>query len=225
MRDVRSNRRDHLGRAGATANDGDAFMPIVVGVIPMVGMKSLALKALLALEAWDDGLAQRPCGVDQELRVERAFAGGVHCPAFGVVVPFDAFDVRLQFHPVAQAELLHHVLRVAVQFGLFGEHLRPAIGRKGQRIQRRGHIDGGAGVSVLAPGAAEEVPTFQQTKIIDAGLEQIDRRTLAAETAADDQHLESLHGPPFFSLFVSSGIAKHSGLASCLYRGIQTAGR
>ncbi|MCY1460160.1 hypothetical protein D9M71_776930 [compost metagenome] len=102
----------------------------------MVGMKSLALKALLALEAWDDGLAQRPCGVDQELRVERAFAGGVHRPVSGVVVPFDAFNVGFQFHTVAQAEFIHHVLRVAMEFGLFSEHLGPAVRGEGQRIKR-----------------------------------------------------------------------------------------
>ena len=166
MLDVRGNRRNHLGRAGAAANDGHAFLPVIVGVIPVVGVKSLALKPLLALEVWDHGLAQRPGGVDQELRMERAFAGGVHRPAFAVVVPFDALDIGLQFHLVSQAEVLHHVLGVVVQFGLFGEHLRPAVGREGQRIERRGHVDRRTGVGVLAPGAAEKVPSFQQAEIV-----------------------------------------------------------
>lgn len=134
--------------------------------------------------------------------MERAFAGGVHRPAFAVVVPFDVLDIGLQFHLVSQAEVLHHVLGVVVQFGLFGEHLRPAVGREGQGIEWRGHVDRRTGVGVLAPGAAEKVPPFQQAEIADAGLEQIDRRALAAKTAADDQHLKGLHGPPFLSLLI-----------------------
>ncbi|MNG11206.1 hypothetical protein D3C84_947270 [compost metagenome] len=112
------------------------------------------------------------------------------------VVPLDALDIGLQFHLVPQAEVLHHVTGIAVQFSLFGEHLCPAVGGERQRIERRGHVDRGARVGVLAPGAAEEIPPFQQAKVGDAGLEQIDRRALAAETAADDQHLKGLHGPP-----------------------------
>ncbi|MNJ03606.1 hypothetical protein D3C73_1639990 [compost metagenome] len=64
--------------------------------------------------------------------MERAFASGVYRPALAGIVPFDALDIGLQFHPLAQAEALHHVLGVAMQFGLFGEHLRPAVRGEGQ---------------------------------------------------------------------------------------------
>ncbi|MNS53912.1 hypothetical protein D3C72_866850 [compost metagenome] len=194
--DVRGDGRNDLGRTGAAADDGHAFLPVVVVMIPVVGVKRFTLKTLLSVEARNNRLTQRPGRVDQELRAKRAFAGGVHRPAFVGVVPFDALDIGAQFHFVPQAEVLHHVAGVAVQFGLFGEHLRPAIRSKRQGVQRRGHVDCRAGVGVLAPGAAEEIPPLQQAKIVDAGLEQIDCCTLAAKPAADDQYLKGLHGPP-----------------------------
>ncbi|MNI49749.1 hypothetical protein D3C73_1043740 [compost metagenome] len=195
VRDVRGYRRYHLGRTGATADDGHALLPVIVGMIPIVGVKALALEAFLAFEVRDHRLAQGPGGIDQELRMKGAL-GAVHRPLFLHVVPFDALDIGLQFHPVPQVEVLHHVAGVAVQFSLFGEHLRPAVRSERQRIEWRGHVDRGARVGVLAPGAAEEIPSFQQAKVGDAGLEQIDRRALAAKTAADDQYLKGLHGPP-----------------------------
>ncbi|MNI55068.1 hypothetical protein D3C73_1099950 [compost metagenome] len=196
MPDVRGNGGNHLGGAGTAADDGDTFLPVVAGMIPVVGVKRLALEALHALEVRNHRLAQRTRGVDQELRMKGALARCVHRPVPGNVVPFDVNDVRIQFDLVPQAKVLHHMLGVAMQLCLPGEHLRPAIGREGQRIEWRRHIHGGAGVGVLAPGAAEEVTSLQQAEIIDTGLEQIDRRALPAKTAADDQHLESLHGRP-----------------------------
>ncbi|MNK95564.1 hypothetical protein D3C87_1158040 [compost metagenome] len=194
--DVRGNGRNDLGRTGAAADDGHAFLPIVVAVIPVVGMKRLALKAFLSVEVWNHRLTQRPGRVDQELRAKRSFAGGVYRPALVGVVPFDTLDIGVQFHFVPQAEVFHHMAGVAVQFGLFGEHLRPAIRGERQGVKRRGHVDCRAGVGVLAPGAAEEIPPLQQAKIVDAGLEQINCGTLAAKPAADDQYLKGLHGPP-----------------------------
>ncbi|MOA35841.1 hypothetical protein D3C78_1573250 [compost metagenome] len=141
-------------------------------------------------------MAQRACGIDQESRAKHAFARSAHGPVLIGVVPFDAFDVGAQFHLVPQAEVFHYMMCVAVQFCLPGEHLRPEKRRKGQRIQGGGDVDGCTGIGVLAPGAAEEIPPFQQSKIIDAGFEQIDRGALPAKSAADDQHLKGLHAPP-----------------------------
>ncbi|MNK97122.1 hypothetical protein D3C87_1174390 [compost metagenome] len=101
VRDVRGDCRNHLGRTGATADDGYAFFPVIVGMVPMVGVKGFALKAFLTFEVRHYRLAQRTCGIDQELCVERAFASRVHGPAFADVVPFDTLDIGLEFHPVA----------------------------------------------------------------------------------------------------------------------------
>ena len=91
-------------------------------------MKGAAGKTWQALERRDHRLAQWSGGVDQELRPEGAFATGEDLPLPGAVVPFDPLDIGLQLDFVAQLVAIDHMLGIAVQFGLFGEHLRPGPG-------------------------------------------------------------------------------------------------
>jgi hypothetical protein len=89
--------------------------------------------------------------------------------------------------------LVDDVLGVGAQLGLLGVHPGPGVGLGGDRVERGGHVDGGAGVGVLAPGAAHEVAALEDADVGDAAAQQVDGRDLAAEAAADDEHRRDVH--------------------------------
>ena len=101
MFDLGCNRRDHLGCAGTAADDRHAFTAIVVAVIPIICVKSLALKAIHPGKVGDDRLTQWPGSIDQELGSESTSGAGVHQPMLFRFVPLDALDIGPQFHALA----------------------------------------------------------------------------------------------------------------------------
>src|SRR5690606_25753971 len=72
-------------------------------------------------------------------------------------------------------------------------------------------VDRSARVRVLAPRPTHEAPAFEDDPVLDPGLLQADHSALAAEAAADDDHLVDVHryllasaarGPPHLAMGV-----------------------
>ena len=103
-----------------------------------------------------------------------------------VVVPGRLGDLGLPQHMAADVVLVHHALEIRLQFGLFGEEVRPLIGRlEAVAVEVVGHVDPRAGVGVLVPGAAD-ARVLLDDRERDAGLLEPDPRQQSRLTASDD---------------------------------------
>ena len=191
LRDLGLDRGDDLGGARARPDDRDPLAGEVDVVVPAVGVEGVAREVVEAGERRHDRRAQRAGRVDDEARAVDGAVGGAHGP--GLAVPLRRHDLGAEDGALAEAVLVDDVLGVGAQLGLLGVHPGPGVGLGGDGVERGGHVDGGTGVGVLAPGAAHEVAALEDADVGDAAAQQVDGGDLAAEAAADDEHRRDVH--------------------------------
>jgi hypothetical protein len=91
---------------------------------------------------------------------------------------------------------LGDLLDMATNLGLTRKQSRPVrIRRERQRIQMRGHVAGRARIGVVAPGAADRAGLLDDAVVADADAVECVRHREAAETGADDEHIDLFRQP------------------------------
>ena len=92
---------------------------------------------------------------------------------------------------VERAGALGGAPEVGLDLRLRGERHRPVgVGRERVRVELARHVAGGAGVGVVAPGAADVGALLDDQEVGLAVLLQLDRRAEAGEPGPDDQVLD-----------------------------------
>ncbi len=90
--------------------------------------------------------------------------------------------------------LVHHALEIGLQLRLFGEEVRPVIGRlEAVAVEMITDVDPCAGVGVLVPGAPDPCVLLHDGER-NAGFLEPDPRQQAGFTASDHDHFEVLAG-------------------------------
>ena len=111
-------------------------------------------------------------------------------PACRLVVPAGAHHLGAEADVVGDAVLLHAALEVALQLGLLGEELGPAVvGGERVAVEVVAHVDPAAGEAVLVPGAADP-RVLLDDRVGDAGLSQADAGEHPRHPGPDDHHAE-----------------------------------
>ena len=95
----------------------------------------------------------------------------------------------------ADVVLVHHSLEIRLQLRLFGEEVRPLIGRfEAVAVEVVGYVDSRAGIGVLVPGAADACVLLDDGER-DARLLQPDPGQQSRLTASDDDDREGVGLP------------------------------
>jgi hypothetical protein len=88
---------------------------------------------------------------------------------------------------LAHVEAVDAVAHVVPDLALRGERAGPlGIEGEGERVEVGRDVAGGAGVGVVAPGAAEVVAAVEHDEVVDAHGAQAGRHADAGEPGADD---------------------------------------
>jgi len=172
VRGLRLDLRHELDRRGAGADHRDALAGEVVLVVPLRGVKGVALEAVQAREVGHVGLLQRAGRGDHALRHVTP-VGGVDQPALTRVIPPRSEHLDTEANLRQHAELLGGALGVALELRLRGVHPRPVrVGRKRQRVQVGRDVAGAARVGVHSPGAAHTRFALEHDVVVDPLLHQ-----------------------------------------------------
>ena len=184
--DLPDDLRHDLDRAGAGADHRHPLAGQVDAVVPFGRMESGTTEFVAALDVGQGRDVQRARARDQELPDEFAAVFGEDVPALLVVVPVGSVDVRIELDVAAQPVFLGDSLEVVPDLGLIGERVLPVgLGLERERVQVRRDVAGAAGVTVVAPRAADVVELLQDDEV-HALLLQLDRHSQAGEAGPDD---------------------------------------
>ena len=196
--DVRSDRRRDLKSAGARADHRDVLVAQVHRVVPLAGMECRPGEVLLPVDVRQVGPVELSDCADHRARREfRRLAVAVaraNRPCRIGVVPRRLGHLGLPADVRRDVVFLHDALEIGVQLGLFGEEVRPVIGRlEAVAIEVISHVDARTGVGVLVPRAADARVLLHDGER-NAGLLEPDPRQQAGFTASDHDDSEVLAG-------------------------------
>ena len=183
-----------LESAGARADHRDALAAQVDRVVPLRGVERRAGEVLLPVDVGRWGRLSWPDRADHRARRQRrrraVAVARAHGPRRGVVVPRRLGDLGLPPHVPADVVLVHDGLEVGLQLGLFGEEVRPLIGRlEAVAVEVIADVDPRAGVGVLVPRAADACVLLHDGER-DAGLLEPDAGQQSGLAASDHDDRE-----------------------------------
>ena len=196
--DVRSDRRGDLKSAGTRADHRDVLVAQVHRVVPLAGMERRPGEVLLPVDVRHVGPVELSDSADHRARREfRRLAVAVaraNRPRRIGVVPRRLGHLGLPADVRRNVVFLHDALEIGVQLGLFGEEVRPVIGRlEAVAIEVISHVDPRTGVGVLVPRAADARVLLHDGER-NAGLLEPDPGQQAGFTASDHDDSEVLAG-------------------------------
>ena len=179
--------RHELHGRGPGPNDAHPLSRQVETVLPASGMKDLAAEGVETRKVRDGGLAQRAGRPHQHRRAVLLAPRRADDPAGGGVVPARLLHFSTESQERAHIETVHALADVVPDFALRGERTGPLrIEREGERVEVGGDVARGAGVGVVAPGAAEVVAAVEDDEVVDAHGAQAGRHPDAGEPGTDD---------------------------------------
>ena len=191
------DRRHQLRRGRPGADHRDALAGHRVVVVPARRMQALSLEVVQTRDVRPARLAQRPGAAHEEARAQGVSAFGGQLPVAAGFVEARLGDARAEADVREQPEARGYPLHVGLDLGCAGETAGPVrVGREGERIHRRRHVDMGARIGVVPPGAAESVLLFEDHEVVDAGALELDRRAQPRHAGAEDHHLVVRRGRP-----------------------------
>ncbi len=156
-------------------------------MLPAGRVEDLPPEVVQTGEVGDGGLAQRAGGPHQHRRDVLLAAGGPHDPAPGLVVPARLVHPPAEPQVPADVETVDALAHVVPDLALGGERARPVrVEGEGVRVEVRRHVAGGAGIRVVAPGAAHVVAPVEDDEVVDAHGAQAGRHADPGEARADD---------------------------------------
>ena len=165
----RGNLRHELHGRCSGPHDAHPFSRQIETVLPTRGMEDLAAKGLEAREVRDGRLAQRAGGPHQHRCAVLLSPGRAHGPASGAVVPPRLLHGAPEAQGRAHVESVHTLAQVVPDFALRGEGAGPiGIESEGERVEVGRDVARGAGVGVVAPGAAKVVAAVEDHEVVDA---------------------------------------------------------
>ena len=187
--DLLGDGRDDLDRGGTGADDGHPLAGEVGVLGPLRGVEDLAVEGVDAVDVRHLRVGQRAGGGDQQVGGELA-ARRTHPPHERVVVPAGLLHGGLEAEPVEHPGALGDAADVVLDLRLLGEGPGPVrVGREREGVELRGDVAGGAGIGVVAPGAADVRAALGDQEVGLAGLLELDRGGEPAEAGADHERV------------------------------------
>jgi hypothetical protein len=107
----------------------------------------------------------------------------------GPLVPDGVADGGAEAEVGPQAIVVEHLFEIGLQLRLLGVGAGPVVALEGVGVEVRGHVDLGARVAVVPPGAAGPVGLLEDGEGVDARLLELDRSGDAGEAGPDDGDL------------------------------------
>ena len=168
-------------------------------VVPLRGVEGGPVEVGLPRDGRHVGSVELPDGADDRARRQRrrrpsvgSARRTVHVDVASSQVDFG--DLGLPPHVRPDAVLVHHAFEVGLQFGLFGEEVRPLVGRlEAVAVEVISDVDPRARVGVLVPGAADARVLLDDGER-NAGLLEPDGGEQSRLAAADDDDGEVVAG-------------------------------
>ena len=187
VRDPLGDLGDDLDRRGAGADHRDPLAAQVVVVVPPRGVEDLSTEGVDALDVGEPWLGQ-PAGPGDHAVGDDVTRVGADPPHLVALVEGKVQDRDPEAEPVEHTGALGDPLEVGEDLRLRREGPRPAgVGREAEGVELAGHVARGAGVGVLAPGAAHGVALVDDQEVGEAVLVELDRGAEAREAGSDDE--------------------------------------
>ena len=188
VRHLRPDRRHELHRARAGADDRDALAGEVDVVVPQRGVERRPLEALPAGDVRVRRAGELADRGDEHVDDHRVTAVDLDRPRPGGVVEGGAEHLGVEPAVPAHVVLVRDVPDVVEDRRLPGEPVRPAwVGLERERVERRGHVAGGARVGVLPPHASDVAALLEHHDVVVAAPLELDHRGETAEAGPDDR--------------------------------------
>ena len=158
---------------------------------PAGGMECLAGEAVEACDVGEDRPVQLSTGGDQRARLIVAAVRGVDSPEAPGLIELCLADLAIERDARVQLILAGAVANVVVDLRLGGVATGPLrTWFEGVRVKVRGHITGGTGIAVVAPGTANIAGFLQDQEVTDPCLVETDCQADAAETGTHDKNAQ-----------------------------------
>ena len=187
--DLGGDRRDHLHRGGAGADDRHPPAAQVLGVVPAGGVHERAGEAVEPVDVRRLGLGEDAGGADHVAGGDGPATGAAELPEVGLLVEGRAGDLGVQHDALAQAVAVHAALGVVLELLAGRVGLRPVVALlEGELVAGRRDVDADARVGVPVPGAADAVAGLEQDRVAEARPVERDGGADAGEPGADDRY-------------------------------------
>ncbi len=189
----RHNWRDfgnHLHGRGAGADHRDALAAQILAVIPPRGVHGDAAERVHAVDVGQVRHRQHAAGADHKPRRELARRVGLHPPQVVLVVELGRLHLGVEPDSGSDAVFVGAMfgIRLELTSRCVGARPVPAL-LEGELVGERRNVHGDTGIGVPVPGAADPVACLDDQVIGQPGPVQVDGRTDAGESGADDQRV------------------------------------
>ena len=189
MRRFPRDLRHVLDGAGACSDGRDPFTRSRFRVIPARRVEPAAAESLSAGDIGDVGDIEHAHRGDDGVELSRDTVLGLELPAALGVRPPQGRDAGARDEVAAELIVGGDLLQVAEDLRLVGEGLAPSrVQRERIGVEVRWHIACGAGIGVVAPGAAEPLTAVEDREVVSA-VGELNPHRDAARACADDRDL------------------------------------
>jgi len=189
MRRVPRDLRHVLDGAGACSDGRDPFTRSRFRVIPARRVEPAAAESLSAGNVGDVGDIEHAHRGDDDVELSRDTVLGLELPAALGVRPPQGRDAGARDEVAAEVIVGGDLLQVGEDLRLVGEGLAPSrVQRERIGVEVRWHIACGAGIGVVAPGAAKPLTAVEDREVVSA-IGELNPHSDAARACADDRDL------------------------------------